>query len=362
MQWTLNIRLDMRNILLIAVAFLTAAIGIKAQKVQVVDDEGLGIPLATVLTEEGVMIGSTNLEGYFDMNGAQKVVVTHVAYKPLTISAATIQNGRVVMENQDYSIGEITITPKQYIYVETYYRVYVYRNDSLCYFLTGIMPNAYDPQKKKREHGSYFYGNVEYAPKMGVAMNWSARAQILHAGLVQIQGATDKFMKEQYYTTGTAKSSNHKVYANPRGVVGNLVASGGSSRLTLDAGKMQMYVNETKGQTKVLEKRQKMDYQYQYTLIYDGNDENDYDVANFVMRTDHWEYNDKKSHVKFIIETYAVDHAYINKVEWKDKKNELKQKYKNAQKLSKLEEYEKQHNIPALAPTVRQAILKLKQQ
>ena len=311
MQWTLNIRLDMRNILLIAVAFLTAAIGIKAQKVQVVDDEGLGIPLATVLTEEGVMIGSTNLEGYFDMNGAQKVVVTHVAYKPLTISAATIQNGRVVMENQDYSIGEITITPKQYIYVETYYRVYVYRNDSLCYFLTGIMPNAYDPQKKKLEHGSYYHAYAEYAPKLGVAVNWGVRAQHLHAGLVQIQGATDKFMKEQYYTTGTAKSSNHKVYANPRGVVGNLVASGGSS---------------------------------------------------FVMRTDHWEYKDKKSHVKFIIETYAVDHAYINKVEWKDKKNELKQKYKNAQKLSKLEEYEKQHNIPALAPTVRQAILKLKQQ
>ena len=336
----------MRNILLIAVAFLTAAIGIKAQKVQVVDDEGLGIPLATVLTEEGVMIGSTNLEGYFDMNGAQKVVVTHVAFKPLEVSAATIKDGRVRMEDQDYALKEITVTPKQYIYVENYYRVYVFRNDSLCYFLTGIMPNAYDPQKKKLEHGSYYHAYAEYAPKLGVAVNWGVRAQHLHAGLVQIQGATDKFMKEQYYTTGTAKSSNHKVYANPRGVVGNLVASGGSSRLTLDAGKMQMYVNETKGQTKVLEKRQK----------------NDYDVANFVMRTDHWEYNDKKSHVKFIIETYAVDHAYINKVEWKDKKNELKQKYKNAQKLSKLEEYEKQHNIPALAPTVRQAILKLKQQ
>ena len=123
-----------------------------------------------------------------------------------------------------------------------------------------------------------------------------------------------------------------------------------------------MYVNEAKGQTKLLQARQEKGYQYQYSLIYIGDDGKDYDVSNFVMRTDHWEYNDKKSHVKFIIETYAVDHAYINKVEWKDKKNELKQKYKNAQKLSKLEEYEKQHNIPALAPTVRQAILKLKQQ
>ena len=143
----------MKKILLILAVCALAAIGVRAQKVQVVDDEGLGIPLATVLTEEGVMIGSTNLEGYFDMNGAQKVVVTHVAFKPLEVSAATIKDGRVRMEDQDYALKEITVTPKQYIYVENYYRVYVFRNDSLCYFLTGIMPNAYDPQKKKREHG-----------------------------------------------------------------------------------------------------------------------------------------------------------------------------------------------------------------
>lgn len=362
MQWTLNIRLDMRNILLIAVAFLTAAIGIKAQKVQVVDDEGLGVPLASILTEDGVMIGTTNLDGYFDMAGAQKVVVTHVAYKPLTISAATVKNGRVVMENQDYSIGEITITPKQYIYVETYYRVYVYRNDSLCYFLTGIMPNAYDPQRKKLEHGSYYHAYAEYAPKLGVAVNWGVRAQRLHAGLVQTGGSSDKFLKDKYYITATEKSPNHKVFSNPKGIVGNRIISNGQSHLTLDGGKMQMYVNEAKGQTKLLQARQEKGYQYQYSLIYIGDDGKDYDVSNFVMKSDHWEYNDKKSHVKFIIETYAVDHAYINKVEWKDKKNELKQKYKNAQKLSKLDEYEKQHNIPALAPTVRQAILKLKQQ
>ena len=352
----------MKKILLILAVCALAAISVRAQKVQVVDDEGMGIPLATVLTEEGVMIGSTNLEGYFDMNGAQKVVVTHVAYKPLTISAATIQNGRVVMENQDYSIGEITITPKQYIYVETYYRVYVYRNDSLCYFLTGIMPNAYDPQKKKLEHGSYYHAYAEYAPKLGVAVNWGVRAQRLHAGLVQTGGSSDKFLKDKYYITATEKSPNHKVFSNPKGIVGNRIISNGQSHLTLDGGKMQMYVNEAKGQTKLLQARQEKGYQYQYSLIYIGDDGKDYDVSNFVMRTDHWEYNDKKSHVKFIIETYAVDHAYINKVEWKDKKNELKQKYKNAQKLSKLEEYEKQHNIPALAPTVRQAILKLKQQ
>ena len=255
----------MRKTLLIVVAFLTAAIGIKAQKVQVVDDEGMGIPLATVLTEEGVMIGSTNLEGYFDMNGAQKVVVTHVAFKPLEVSAATIKDGRVRMEDQDYALKEITVTPKQYIYVENYYRVYVFRNDSLCYFLTGIMPNAYDPQRNKLEHGSYYHAYAEFAPKFGVAVNWGGRAQHFHAGLVQTKGSTDKFLKDKYYTTPTVKGPNHKVFSNPQGVVGNFTRSDGLSYLTLDAGKMQMYVNEVKGQTKQLKLRQEKNYQYQYS-------------------------------------------------------------------------------------------------
>lgn len=352
----------MRKTLLIAVAFLTAAIGIKAQKVQVVDDEGMGIPLASILTEEGVMIGSTNLEGYFDMKGAEKVVVTHVAFKPLTVSAATVKNGRVSMENQDYALQEIIITPKQYIYVENYYRVYVFRNDSLCYFLTGIMPNAYDPQNKKLQHGSYYQAYVEFAPKLGVAVNWGARAQRLHAGLVQTGGLSDKYLKDKYYITATENSPNHKVFSNPKGLVGNRIISNGQSHLTLDAGKVQMYVNEAKGQTKQLKLRQEKGYQYQYSLIYTGDDGKDYDVSNFVMKSDHWEFNDKKGHVKFIIEGYAVDHAYINKEEWKSKKDELKQAYKTGNSLRRLEEYEKQHNIPALAPTVRQAILKLKQQ
>lgn len=352
----------MKRILLMVFACMMATIGIKAQRIQVVDSDGQGIPLASILTEDGVMIGTTNLDGMFDMKGATKLVVTHVAYKPLVVSATSVKNGRITMEDQDYAIGEITVTPKPYIYVEIFYRAYVYRNDSLCYFMTGIMPNAIDQQKKKHQHGSYIQSYCEYAPKMGVAINWGARVQRLRVGQVSAVGLTEKFMKDKYYTTPTVKSPNHKVYSNPQGVVGNLFVSDGLARMTLDAAKMQMYVNEVKGQKKMLEIRREKDYQYQYTMIYNDDEGKGCDVANFIMKSDHWEYNDKKSHVKIIIEEYAVDHAYINKEEWKTKKDDLKQKYKGNVTLDKLETYEKQHNIPAIAPTVRQAILKLKKQ
>jgi len=64
--------------------------------------------------------------------------------------------------------------------------------------------------------------------------------------------------------------------------------------------------------------------------------------------------------MKFIIETYAVDRSYMNAKEFGAKKKELKKTYRAVMPLSKLEEYEQSHGIPALSPTLRQAVLKLK--
>lgn len=85
-----------------------------------------------------------------------------------------------------------------------------------------------------------------------------------------------------------------------------------------------MYANRVKGQTKVLKRREEKEYEYKFTLIH-NNSEDGYDHTNFVMSTDHWEYTDKKSHVTMVIETYATAHG-----------------------------------VPALSPSVRQAIKRLK--
>lgn len=56
---------------------------------------------------------------------------------------ADLQEGRITIEDVGYDLAEIVVKPKPYIFVEVFYRVYVYRDDSPCYFLSGIMPNAY---------------------------------------------------------------------------------------------------------------------------------------------------------------------------------------------------------------------------
>ena len=347
--------------MLTAVAIM-AAMNVKAQRIQVVDNDGLGIPLVTILTEDGNMIGTTNLDGVFeDLKGVAKVILTHVAFKPQTVIVANLTDGRVTMEDNDYNLVEIVVKPKPFIYVETFYRVYVFRNDSLCYFLSGIMPNAYDPQKKKLEHGSYMQAYAEYCSKTGAAITWGVRAQRFHAGLIHKGGFINKqHLKDEYFVTTDVSNPNHWVFSNPEERLGQFIRNGSLARLTLDGGRMQMYANKAKGQTKMLKKRQEAGYEYQYTMIYSNDEESEFDYTNFVMDSDHWEYNDKKDHVKFIIENYAIDHSYMDKDEWKDKKKEIKTNYKSAMTLDQLATYEHQHNIPALPATVRKAIQQLK--
>ena len=119
----------MKKMLLMVVA-MTTIMSAKAQKIEVVDQEGVGIPLVTVLTEDGNIIGTTNLNGVLnDIKGAERLLVTHVAYKPQLITVALLKDGRITMEDQDYGLREIVVMPKPYIYVETYYRAYAFIND-----------------------------------------------------------------------------------------------------------------------------------------------------------------------------------------------------------------------------------------
>ena len=268
----------MKKYLYTLAALLLITISAKAQKLTVVDSDGNGIHLVTVLTEDGNMIGVTDLDGtLLDVKGAKKVVLTHVAFKSKLVDMSALQAGKVTMEDLDYSLAEIVVKPKPLIYVETYYRVYAFANDYLRYYCAGIMPNAYDPKNKKSEHGSLFQASADYAPTMGFAVNWGARIDGQKPGHVRFNGfPTDARLKEKYLVKTTAQGDG-KVYSNGDGIVGRLVNRGSQARMTIDGGKMQMYANRVKGQTKVLKRREEKEYEYKFTLIH-NNSEDGYQV------------------------------------------------------------------------------------
>lgn len=354
----------MKRILFMAAVLLMAVIGAKAQRIKVVDSDGNGIHLVRVLTEDGNMIGTTSLEGVIaDVKGAKKIILTHVAFKPQLVDVASIKDGCVTMEDIDYSLAEIVVKPKPLIYVETYYRVYAFANDSLRYYLAGIMPNAYNIENKKVKTGSYYDSYGEFCMSTSIAITWGARAQEFKAGRIGKSGAIDLWkggkLREHYFVTLTDEGKGRKRVSNPEGTVGFIEIEENEVHMTLDAGKMQMYRNKALGQNKVLKARESREYDYEFNEVFNFDEEGNSSVADLVMSSDHWEWNGKKGRMKFIIETYATEHSYIDANDFKEKKKELKKTYASPMTLEQLESYATSHNIPALAPTMRQAIGKL---
>ena len=232
------------------------------------------------------------------------------------------------------------------------------------FFMSGIMPNAYNVQKKKLEHGSYYQARAEYCANWGASITWGARAERYGAGKVVTKSLenSEQQMKEKYFVTTTVNSPSHSTYSNPQGIVGQLTRTNGQVRMTIDAGKAQIYANEANGENRKLKLRQEKDYEYQFILVWEENEEHTTSAENFIMDSNHWEYNDKKSHVKFFIENYATDHYYMDQEEWKARKKAIKEEYGSSMTLEQVAEYERKHNVPELSPVTIQAIGKLKSQ
>ena len=135
----------MKRVIQMVFVAIMVSISAQAQKIQVVDADGNAIPLVSVLTEDGVLIGTTDISGTLtDVKGATKVVLTHVAYKTQLVSVASLTDGRVTMEDVDYGLAEVVVKPKPYLYTEYYYRAFLYIGDSLRAYGGGIVPVAYE--------------------------------------------------------------------------------------------------------------------------------------------------------------------------------------------------------------------------
>lgn len=141
----------MKKILIMVFLAIMTTVTADAQRIRVTDDEGIAIPLVSVLTTDGVLIGTTNLDGVLaDVKGANEVALTHVAYKPQRVNVASLSDGHVVMENVDYGLTEVVVKPKPYLYVEYYYRAYSYIGDSLRAYSAGIVPVAHEIKNKMK--------------------------------------------------------------------------------------------------------------------------------------------------------------------------------------------------------------------
>ena len=356
-----------RTFAMMAVVMMTA-LSVQAQKITVVDDDGHGIPLVSVSTEDGTLIGTTDLNGVLaSTKGAAKVVVTHVAFKPQVVNVASLTDGRIQMEAVDYGLEEIVVRPKPYVYMEYFFRGFSYIDDSLRTYAAGIIPVAHEISNgyKGKTRNNWSHGGAA-----NKALSWNVAGLKLYAedgakdACVPIESLVRKSEKfKNYYKVSMEEDGENRwIVKNPEETVGQFVHDDGLYRATLDGGKMQIYANKVNGEEKKQKRREEKNYDYQYTEVFKLDDEGSIQPHNQVMQMGHWEYDSSKGRNITIIYLYATDHSYMDYDEFKARSKELNKGYSGDMPLEELQKYARAHNIPDLAPAQLKAIQELKLQ
>ena len=358
------------RLFMVLVLLLMATISAEAQKIEVVNAEGHAIPLVSVLTQDGTLIGTTNMNGELaDVKGHAKVALTHVAYKPQLVTIGQTSN-RFTMEDMDYGLAEVVVKPKPYVYKEYYYRAFRYIGDSLRAYSVGVIPAIYNIKKnykgKTRAIWSYNTKANKAVSWHGVHIlnkveNWVKRSSVKMPEI----WLKEKEAQEKYKASLVADGPNFwRVELPTKEAVGQIVHTNGQSLTTLDGARMQMYSNEVHGETKMLNKRQKRDYAYQYASVFKLPNEADGDIPGLFRHTmtmHHWEYDSDKGRTIDIIYIYSTDNGYTDETQFKARSKELNKDGEGVyMSFESLKAYADRHNIPALDPAQLQAIEALK--
>lgn len=358
----------MKKFLFLA-AIMAFAIVARAQKITVVDGEGNGVPYAMVLAPNGEHLGITNLEGVLeDLKGAKSVTISHVAFKPKEVKLSGGGDTVVTLEDADFSLDEIVISPKPLVYVQTFYRVFFYDNKhGIVYYRAGLTDNAYDRKKNKvtastKHMATGFKGIVTNIINMALGWGFDRRSE-LRPGKRE-ERMVEKNKEIQLKITQTSPVSWR--VSDFKGTVGTITddKSTGWRHFAINSRLISLHKLEAKGKKKELKKRQEYvskagNEVRSESLIYHIDEDGNYTPEDFVMEEFHdtfdTDFDGDTLHCIIGYQVFSTDRAYVTKDELKQrqKANEMKMTYNN------IRQFEKQNNIPELPSVIEQAIGKL---
>ena len=139
----------MKKLLLLSLLVAIAVVA-QAQRIQVVDTDGLPIAAVCVTNEKGALVGSTDNDGWLnDAKGVKHLYFSHVAFKPTDVNIDTIPSHCVVMQDETFQLTELEVKPKELLYVQTYYRLVYVCDEGPIYYRGGVVDNTYELAKQK---------------------------------------------------------------------------------------------------------------------------------------------------------------------------------------------------------------------
>ncbi len=360
----------MKKILLMAVAAMMATISALAQQIQVKNSDGNAVPFASVLTTNAEYIGVTDLDGILsDVKGASEIIVSHVAFKTQQTKVQKTGTQVITLEDADFGLDEITVSPKPLVYVQTYYRMYMYNEkDGIGYYRVGITDNTYDRSKKKVSASTNHVAKAKYGiikTVLGMFGSFFDKYSEIKAGTFEDRMVEwGKDVKIKFTDEGPGK----KRISDFKGTVGYVTddVSDHLRRFSYNSTLIYLHRLEAKRNSKKLKKKEKREAKKKNKnetdfQLYQIDDNGNYAPEDFIMKEnieswDEEDENDGKSyHNIFCIQVFSTDRAYVTKEELKQRKkaNKIKMSYANIQ------QFERDNGIPAVAPVVQQKLSNL---
>ena len=348
-----------------AIIAFFSTVNVFAQKVLTVDTEGNPVPYAHIIDESGSIIGTTDLEGTLDgVKFEQTITVSHVAFKEKKAYVKGEGTVRIILEDSDYGLGEIVVKPKDYIYVQTYYRMIYMSDDTMTYCRFGVIDNIYNV-KKKTITASHTHISKAEMGLLKTILDGVVGSVIDGKGeLPNINSSKKSPLKKERESEGR----NRYVYNGE--IIGyeTFDMKDHLRRVSLDEDAYRNILKQEKAEAKAkkgkepkAEKYPKRNVDDNFYMVYRIDDEGRYGVEDFIMSQWHDDYDKydkiykKDEHIRIWLESYSIDREYVDKQELKEKKKANKVKMSWAA----IQELESKHNIPSLPAKALEEIKKL---
>ena len=346
-----------------------------AQKIKTVDAEGNPVGYATIINAvDGKMIGSTNLDGEFvNSAGVPKIIVTHVAFNTKTVDVASLTDGIITLEDSDWGLNEIVVKPKDFIYVQTYYRVIYMEDDTLLYYRAGVTDNTYDIAKKKASSSHSHFSKSSMGLLKFLMDRFFGGILDGYSDINPESPCVTKKGKGKFTYTQETPTRFRVDYNGKR--IGNMVddVESHQRRIAIDNKEYMKIIWAEKAENASEKKRKKLEARMEsreereknrvesrYT-IYELDADGNCGVEDFIARELKIDYdkfdkaNNKDEHIRIWVEVFSTDRAYVDKEDLK----ELKRNNKIDMNYADIQQFEKSHDIPAMPENAHKALVEL---
>lgn len=354
----------LKKLFLFDILLFLSVLSLNAQRIQVVDTDGLPIASVCVTNERGVLIGATDNDGWLaDTKGAKVLNLSHIAFQDIAVPVADIADNRIVMEDVEYVLHNVEVKPKDLAYVQTYFRLIYLDDDGPLYYRGGVIDNTYEFANHKTSSKTRSLSKGEsgllrflistlvgkYIDKMGQLSDVPLYQKILNYA-------------EKGEVTLTTEPSGRIVVSDSVCTLGYIDTDTVSRTRTISFDVTRFHDNRENAKAKAKgkkakEKKETKQKDETYFEVYRIDEDGRSRTDDFLMRQLQVSSEHSHSSTKYMIllQAYATDYAYIDKKEYK----QLRKDNKVDMEINELRNFEKAHKIPVLAPDVKAAVDKL---